>query len=70
MALSRFIMTQAGGDSHRINWRVRYCTAAAAREAVPVCEARMAYGLPALLPAKKEFFRGNNLTMRLADTLA
>ncbi|AHF76416.1 2-succinyl-5-enolpyruvyl-6-hydroxy-3-cyclohexene -1-carboxylate synthase [Sodalis praecaptivus] len=45
-------------------------TASAAWETAPVCEARLAYGLPALLPAKGGVFLGNSLTVRLADALA
>lgn len=45
-------------------------SAGGAATALAVCEARLAYGLPALLPAKGGVFLGNSLTVRLADALA
>ncbi|WP_074012671.1 2-succinyl-5-enolpyruvyl-6-hydroxy-3-cyclohexene-1-carboxylic-acid synthase [Candidatus Sodalis sp. SoCistrobi] len=42
----------------------------AAWAAAPVCEARLAYRLPALLPTGGGLLLGNSLTVRLADALA
>lgn len=43
--------------------------ASVAWEASSVCEARLAYGLPVLLPENGGIFLGNSLTVRLANAL-